>query len=224
MTQRGHVLDDSWYLDYAAGTLGTEAQDVMMASHVELSDEARDRVAALETLGGAVLDATDGEGVPLGFSVEDILRRAGSEEDETPSALPGATAVVDETLCLPQALQDYLARTGTPVRWGFLGPGMRKAILWRGEHGERLWLLRAQPGVAIPHHGHRGSELTLVLKGSFWDGDQEYRPGDVEEAYPGVEHDIRIDEGGECVCLALTEGKLKFESPVLRAFQVFTGL
>ena len=59
MTQRGHVLDDSWYLDYAAGTLGTEAQDVMMASHVELSDEARGRVAALEMLGGAMLDASD---------------------------------------------------------------------------------------------------------------------------------------------------------------------
>ena len=37
-------------------------------------------------------------------------------------------------------------------------------------------------------------------------------------------HDIRIDEGGECICLALTEGKLRFDSPVLRAFQVFTGL
>jgi putative transcriptional regulator len=224
MTQRGHVLDDSWYLDYAAGTLGTEAQDVMMASHVELSDEARGRVAALETLGGAMLDASDGE-APLGFSVEDILRRAGGEAEEDLTAAPATAApAADDSLCLPQALQDYLVRTGTPVRWGFLGPGMRKAILWRGEHGERLWLLRAQPGVAIPHHGHNGSELTLVLKGSFWDGEQEYRPGDVEEAHPGVEHDIRIDEGGECICLALTEGKLKFESPVLRAFQVFTGL
>ena len=224
MTQRGHVLDDSWYLDYAAGTLGTEAQDVMMASHVELSAEARGRVAALETLGGAMLDASDGE-APLGFSVEDILRRAGGEAEEDLTAAPATAApAADDSLCLPQALQDYLARTGTPVRWGFLGPGMRKAILWRGEHGERLWLLRAQPGVAIPHHGHNGSELTLVLKGSFGDGGQEYRPGDVEEAHPGVEHDIRIDEGGECICLALTEGKLKFESPVLRAFQVFTGL
>lgn len=111
-----------------------------------------------------------------------------------------------------------------PVRWEFLGPGLRKAILWRGRQGERLWLLRARPGISIPHHGHRGSELTLVLKGSFWDGDQQYRPGDVEEAYPGVEHDIRIDEGGECICLALTQGKLRFGNPLLRAFQVFTGL
>jgi putative transcriptional regulator len=39
-----------------------------------------------------------------------------------------------------------------------------------------------------------------------------------------VEHDIRIDDGGECICLALTEGKLRFENPLLRAFQIFTGL
>ena len=128
MTQRGHVLDDSWYLDYAAGTLGTEAQDVMMASHVELSDEARGRVAALEMLGGAMLDASDSGEAPLGFRVEDILRRAGDEPDAAVTAAAPAPDA-DDSLCLPQALQDYLARTGTPVRWGFLGPGMRNAIL-----------------------------------------------------------------------------------------------
>lgn len=221
MTQRGHVLDDSWYLDYAAGALGSEAEGVLMQSHVELSDEARDRVAALEAVAGRLLADAPADTHGLTFSADDILRRAmdGAGDVATAPAPP-----VDDDLPLPSALRDYISRTGVPVRWEFLGPGLRKAILWRGRQGERLWLLRARPGISIPHHGHRGSELTLVLKGSFWDGDQQYRPGDVEEAYPGVEHDIRIDEGGECICLALTQGKLRFENPLLRAFQVFTGL
>ena len=224
MTQRGHVLDDTWYLDYATGALGTEAQNVMLASHVELSGEARARVDALEAFGGGLLESADTAPDALSFDADDIMRRDAAEPAASPQSGAPASIGLDDDLPLPEALRDYLQRSGRPVRWGFLGPGLRKAVLWTGEHGERLWLLRARPGVAIPHHGHRGSELTLVLKGSFWDGDQQYMPGDVEEAYEGVEHDIRIDDGGECICLALTEGKLRFDSPLLRAFQVFTGM
>ena len=69
-----------------------------------------------------------------------------------------------------------------------------QARLLAQENAAFRGLLRAQPGVSIPHHGHNGSELTLVLKGSFWDGETQYKPGDLEEADPGVAHDIRIDE------------------------------
>ena len=226
MNQRGHLVDDAWYLDYAAGALDSEAHGVLMTSHVELSDAARQRVAMLDRIGGAVLDTREsaGDSPGLPFDADDILARIDAGEDGTLSRNAAPDPSGREDIVLPPALQAYLERTGTPVRWSFLGPGLRKAILWRGEAGETLWLLRARPGVSIPQHGHRGSELTLVLKGSFWDGDQQYRCGDLEEADPGVEHDIRIDEAGECVCLALTEGKLRFDSPLLRAFQVFTGL
>lgn len=220
MTQRGNVLEDSWYLDYAAGTLATQGQQVILASHVELSDAARDRVAMLDRIGGAVLGDASGGAAPA-FSAEDIF----ALDEQVPADGPPKPANDrDPSLPLPRALTEWLDSTGTRVRWSFLGPGMSKAVLWQGEHGEKLWLLKAQPGMAIPHHGHRGREWTLVLKGSFWDGDQQYAPGDLEAADPDVEHDIRIDEGGECICLALTEGKLRFESPLLRAFQVFTGL
>jgi putative transcriptional regulator len=219
MTERGHALDDSWYLDYAAGALESDAHGVILASHVELSDEARDRVSVLERVGGALLGESDP--APLAFDADEIFRR---DTQEMAGSVPAPANDVSPDLPLPQALQDWLGRTGTRVKWSFLGPGMSKAILWRGPKGERLWLLRARPGMSIPHHGHRGRELTLVLKGSFWDGDQQYGPGDLEEAHPGVEHDIRIDDGGECICLALTEGKLRFENPLLRAFQIFTGL
>ena len=223
MTQRGHVLDDAWYLDFAAGSLASEAEAVLVRSHIELNDDAERRLARLDRVGGALLDRLP-VGAPLPFSADDLLTRAGDPDDSGRHAddydVPRELDGVD----VPDALRTYLAETGVRVKWEFLGPGLRKAILWRGEGDTRLWLLKAEPGVAIPHHGHNGSELTLVLKGSFWDGDQEYRRGDVEEAHPDVEHDIRIDPSGLCVCLALTHGKLRFGNPLLRAFQVFTGL
>ncbi|WP_417488197.1 ChrR family anti-sigma-E factor [Maricaulis sp.] len=227
MTQRGHVLDDAWYLGYAAGSLASEAETVLVQSHVELNSDAQARVARLNRIGGVLLDRMPvGEALP--FSADDLLEMVeGSDPGAIEEIWAGESAAVPAALDgvdLPPTLARYLAGSAARVKWEFLGPGLRKRILWRGEDGTRLWLLKAQPGVAIPQHGHSGSELTLVLKGSFWDGDQEYRRGDVEEAHEDVEHDIRIGTGGECICLALTRGKLKFDNPLLTAFQAFTGL
>ncbi|MBO6795552.1 ChrR family anti-sigma-E factor [Maricaulis sp.] len=217
MTRRGEMLDDAWYMDYAAGTLKSEGEDVLMAAHVELSDEARGRVEELEKIGAALLMMAP-ENEPLPFTADDLLAAEGA------LAPLEVGDVTRHEAYVPQALGDFLQRIHKTIRWEFLGPGLNKAMLWTGPDGEKLWLLKAQPGVAIPQHGHNGSELTLVLKGSFWDGEQQFCPGDVEYADEAAAHDIRIDDGGECICLALTRGKLRYDNPILKLFQVFTGL
>ncbi|MBL6081381.1 cupin domain-containing protein [Belnapia sp. T18] len=58
-----------------------------------------------------------------------------------------------------------------------LAPGIRHAVLLRGPDGETLRLLRIKPGTALPRHSHRGTELTLVLKGAFADETGHYGPG-----------------------------------------------
>lgn len=228
MSQRGHFIEESWYLDHVTGAPVTPGQEMLMRSHLEISPQAQDHADTLMRIGGALLE-TAGDAGPVGFDADDIFALDAASPDRVPATAPASTGEKAGTAqalpdCLPVTLREYIAENGIRVRWEFLGPGLKKAILWRGEDDQRLWLLRAQPGVSIPHHGHRGAELTLVLKGSFFDGEQRYVRGDVEEADPGVEHDIRIGEGEECICLALTEGKLRFDDPLLRLFQVFTGL
>ena len=130
MTQRGHVLDDAWYLDYAAGSLVSEAERVLVRSHIELNTEAEDRIARLDTIGGALLDQLP-VGEPLPFSADELLALADTDVDagvetrDDVAALPRALDGVD----LPPALASYLVRTGVKVKWEFLGPGLRKAIL-----------------------------------------------------------------------------------------------
>lgn len=219
MTERGQMMDDAWYMDYAAGSLDSVGEEVLIASHLELSDTAGERVAELERIGAALLMVAGDKG-ELSFSADDIFGM-----DAPPAAItPVAANDVESEIILPEALKSFLAGIDRDVKWEFLGPGLQKAMLWDGPEQEKLWLLKAKPGVAIPHHGHNGSELTLVLKGSFHDGDQQFRRGDIEESGPDTEHDIRIDDGEECICLALTRGKLRYDSPLLKLFQVFTGL
>ncbi|WP_339743782.1 ChrR family anti-sigma-E factor [uncultured Maricaulis sp.] len=230
MSRRGYFLEESWYLDHAAGAAMTPGQDMLLRSHLEVSPQARAHADSMARIGGALLE-TVGDESPLAFDAADIFAldaarsqtvAATDDGAETDTASPARSA--DLPNCLPDVLCEFIDQAGIKLRWEFLGPGLKKAMLWRSEADERLWLLRARPGVAIPHHGHRGAELTLVLQGSFLDGEQRYVRGDVEEADTEVEHDIQIGDGEECICLALTVGKLRFDDPLLRALQVFTGL
>ena len=211
MSQRGYFLEEGWYLDHAAGASMTPGQDMLLRSHLEISVPARAHAASMARIGGALLESLD-DATDLAFDADDIFALDATFEAARPKPEPAAVALAGEAAlpdCLPDVLRDFIDREG---------------MLWHSEADERLWLLRARPGVAIPQHGHRGTELTLVLQGSFLDGEQRYARGDVEEADPEVEHDIKIGEGEECICLALTQGKLRFDDPLLRVLQVFTGL
>jgi len=226
MSQRGYFLEEGWYLDHAAGATMTPGLDMLLRSHLEISVPARAHAASMARIGGALLESLD-DAADIAFDADDIFALDATFEPARHKPEPAAVAPAGEAElpdCLPDVLRDFIDRKGIALRWEFLGPGLWKAMLWHSEADERLWLLRARPGVAIPQHGHRGTELTLVLQGSFLDGEQRYVRGDVEEADPEVEHDIKIGEGEECICLARTQGKLRFDDPLLRVLQVFTGL
>lgn len=225
MSARGQLLGDAWYLDRASGAL-SEGARVLMDAHTETSAAARRKTAELDAIGGALLSQEAGDVTSMALSADDIfaLDDARSDDAVVAPANDRSVAPADTAAVLPSAVKDFLRETESEVKWTFLGPGLQKAVLWTGEPGEKLWLLRAQGGESIPRHGHSGSELTLVLQGSFMDGETEYRPGDVEEADPSVEHDIQIVDGEECICLAYTHGKLRYDQPLLKMFQVFTGL
>lgn len=223
MKAQGQLLSDPWYLDYASGNM-TGGMNVLLSSHVELSTSGARRVSELDRIGGCLLDSHEVSDEPLAFSADDILSRLDLDAPAAQAVNDNDLAPEDTLPILPEALKGFLRDTDTRVKWEFLGPGLSKAMLWTGEDGEKLWLLKARGGTKIPRHGHSGVELTLVLKGSFTDGTTCYRAGDVEESDEDIQHDIQIDEGETCICLALTQGKLRYDNPILKVFQVFSGL
>ena len=52
--------------------------------------------------------------------------------------------------------------------------------------------------------------MVLVLKGAFWDDGVRYGPGDVAVCEDGTVHSPRIDDGDDCLCLAVTEAPVRF--------------
>ena len=76
----------------------------------------------------------------------------------------------------------------------------------------------------MPHHSHRGLELTLVLKGAFRDEDDRFGPGDIEVATEEVHHTPIAEEGEDCICLAATDAPLRFKGLIPRIVQPFIGI
>ncbi len=63
-------------------------------------------------------------------------------------------------------------------------------------------------GMALPEHGHRGMELTMVLTGSFSEDSLEFRRGDVAVADEGARHVQVIGPAEPCICLTVPDAPL----------------
>ncbi len=209
-----HSLPDNLLMGYAAGTL-PEAFNLVVATHVSLSDDARVRLAAFDAVGGAMLDDALNDGAAL---ADDSLDQMMARLDGLPQA--NARAPEGPDGIFPAPLADYVHVSGRSIRWRSIGAGVKQAIL-RTDGRASVRLLHIPAGQAVPDHGHRGLELTLVLQGAFFDGNNRYGRGDIEVANQETEHTPIAEAGMDCICLAATDAPLRFNSLIPRLAQPF---
>ena len=213
-----HHPSESWLLDYALGNL-PESFEVIIRPHVSVCTQCRDAIAFAERLGGNMLAAT-----PVADHTIDARAICDNHEQEEMQA--GAmsraedVAVADD---IEQLVATYLSSSLDALPWRRVGKGLRICRL--SEHdGTRMWMLRGEPGMVLPDHTHVGSELTLVLKGAYFCGSDIYSAGDIEDADESTQHQPVITRDDECICLAVTEGKLQFQDWLPRLVQPFIGI
>lgn len=198
MTDIQHHISDDLLDDYRAGSL-PHAFSVVVAAHLSLCDDCRARHEARDMFGGALLEGT--EAAPLGTDARARIMAA----LDTPPPAP----VRRGSGVFPAPVMAELG--GRPPRWRMLGGGIRQQILSADREGS-LRLLYIPPGKAVPEHGHRGLELTLVLQGSFADSEGAFRRGDVETAHDDIDHQPIAGPGEPCICLAATDAPLRFHA------------
>lgn len=197
---------------YAAGTL-PEAFSLAVATHVSLCDTCRANLASFEAVGGSVLeDAGFAEMAPNSFTDTMALIQADSLSRPEPMRI--------ETKEVPDPLHGYIGTSLGQVKWRNVGMGVKQAILKTGGVGTAR-LLYIPAGTAVPDHGHRGTELTLVLKGAFRDEEDYFGPGDMEVASEDHHHTPVADISEDCICLAVTDAPLRFTGLVPRLAQPF---
>lgn len=206
-----HPADDQ-LMAYATGEMA-EAHSLLVATHLALCPLCRRQVSDYEALGGQLL-----AGLQDAHLAEGSLSRTLSRLDDTPVGGPSAETVhpaqplpghpTAGTGVLPQPLRDYMsAAWAEKATWRKAMPGLRTLKL--KAEGARVWMMEVAAGKPIPHHGHTGHEMVLVLSGGYHDGPAGYGPGDVHQSGPEIVHEPVADADGPCLCLVLEEGSIR---------------
>ena len=207
-----HHLSQDILMKYSSGTL-CEAFSLAVATHISMCDDCRAALESFEAVGGALLDVSAPEEMSVdSFESVMALIESGAAEITQPASQPKSD--------VPSALSDYIGGSLHDVKWRPIGLGVKQSLLkTSGNSTARLLYIPA--GTAVPHHSHNGNELTLVLKGAFEDEISRFGPGDVEMADEDLDHQPVAVEGEDCICLAVTDAPLKFQTLVHKLVQPF---
>ena len=206
-----HHLSQDLLMKYSSGTL-CEAFSLAVATHISMCDDCRAALESFEAVGGALLDISTPEEMSVD-SFESVMALIESEPAEI-------TQPASQPTDVPSALSDYIGGSLHDVKWRPIGLGVKQSLLkTSGNSTARLLYIPA--GTAVPHHSHNGNELTLVLKGAFEDEVSRFGPGDVEMADEDLDHQPVAVEGEDCICLAVTDAPLKFQTLVHKFVQPF---
>jgi len=231
-----HHPDEATLLSYAAGSLPL-AFELLVACHLRSCPHCQARVAEAEALGGMLLEALE----PVPVAGRDELMKLMQPEPADPMLTDdmaletmfdvdtghnatGSSLIVEEpwrrAIELPKPLRHYLEHGDVDMPWRRLVPGIQQISL--GEADGRLKLLKIAPGISIPLHSHEGSEMTLILEGSYTDELGRFQAGDVSDL-DEVEHQPITDGNAPCICLVATDAPLRFNDLLPRMLQPFTG-
>jgi putative transcriptional regulator len=196
-------------MDYATGSAGPGPR-LVLAIHLSACAECRRHVSVVEAVGGALLSS-----LPPADMAPDALDHALAlierPEPKTPDRDAPSPA---DWIAVPARV-----REAARLRRRWAAPGVWVAPIIGGSRGRRAYLLRVGAGMAMPVHTHRGSEMTVVLKGAFTDRGEIIGPGDFVHCDESVTHRPTVSADGECVCLAAVDASLIALDWVGRLFQ-----
>ncbi len=231
-----HHPSDALLVAYGAGSLA-EGLSLAVAVHLAHCPDCRAALAEVEALGGALLEELPPAPLET-LSLSATLARLDLEEAPANPCKAGRAGALWGSCrpagpgprcgpALPAPLRPYVPRAAEldGLAWQRLAPGVRRVELMpRSASGGAAQLLRIAPGTALPHHGHGGLELTVVLSGHFADELGRYGPGDLAEVDGDTDHQPIADSHRDCICLIATDAPLRFTGLMGRLMQPFIGL
>lgn len=212
-----HHLNDELLMAYSAGNL-PEAFNLIVATHVSMCDECRAQLGSFEAVGGSLVE--DAPAAKLSAdALASVMARINDDDAKERIEMPREAS----SGVFPTPLSDYIGADPDDVKWRGLGGGVRQAVIaTSGKATARL--LHIPAGTEMPEHGHHGLEATLVLRGAFSDDDGRFGRGDIEIADDEVDHTPVAEHGEDCICLVVTDGRLKFSGLIPRMAQPFIGI
>ncbi|MBB3169328.1 ChrR family anti-sigma-E factor [Simiduia aestuariiviva] len=206
-----HHPDDNLLIEFSAGTLAF-GQSIAVSSHLHFCHHCQQRVERLNHVGASLL--TDVESVPVS---DDLLDSVMAQLDApTPKRKPAAPS----NQKMPRVIDKILSKQGK-AKWEFLTPSLDMARLHTGQQQFEVALHRIKAGGSVAQHDHRGTEITLVLDGSFSDENGIYNEGDFLVRDAGQVHRPLASRDAPCICLSVVAAPVRMTGPFMRLLNPF---
>ena len=108
--------------------------------------------------------------------------------------------------------------------WDRVNKDLRISRLRTGDRDNELSLYHIKAGGSIPQHTHKGTELTLVLDGSFSDEEGVYHEGDFLMRDAEHIHTPTAARTGDCICVGVLDAPIRFTQWNYRPLNPFLKL
>jgi putative transcriptional regulator len=202
---------EALFAQFAAGQLRAPAH-ALVAAHLEMKSANRSFVSALETVLAGDVDAIE----PAPLSDRDARLNAifaAVDEASTTQKVAGT---------IPQALHRYCGTDASNIPWKSVLPGFKE---WEigSEDGCEIHMFWIKEGRKMPTHTHGGTELFLVLEGSFTDASGTFEAGDISIADENVNHRPIAGKERPCIGFSVTDAPLKLTGSLTERLGMFIG-
>ena len=201
---------------FIQGELAT-GKSIVVSAHMELCKSCCAKAKELEAL--AVSSWVDPSIAPqlespsatdYSSMVASIVQSAQLSSEPVEEVVEVQMDVLNDSIKLPKVLAKA-AQQG--LNWKQVAGGISEAQLILDDETQCEFIYMA-PGSKVPVHTHKGSETTLVLKGSFEDELGEYKASDFIVRDTQHHHQPASKEG--CLCFAVLDSPLKFTQGLAR--------
>jgi putative transcriptional regulator len=201
--------------EFAAGSLPL-AQSACVSVHLHFCDRCQRQVQSLQQLGAEFFDTLQPIEVDSGL-LDNVLEHL----DDEPALTYDSQARGGDGPVLVRRLMtgDY-----EDLKWDRVNKALQIARLRTGDPEHEFALYHIKAGQSIPKHTHRGTELTLVLEGSFSDEEGIYQQGDFLMRDAEDVHTPTASKTADCICIGVLDAPIRFKPWNYRLLNPFLQL
>ena len=209
--------DTRFLTDYAAGSLD-ESQALCVAAHLHYCPACQTKVRELTQLGAEFFLNQEKEEVSEDCfdSIMTKISDLPKLKEQTPASTATTLAETPESELakgkhssdLPRAIQKLTGGNIDSLKWRNIGKSFRYSDIDMGDSQRETSLLHIKASGNIPTHHHSGDEITVILKGSFSDQEDQYQVGDYIVRTSGETHTPVASQNESCLCLATLDAPI----------------
>lgn len=193
-------------LEFCAGS-GSSAMSIMLSTHLHFCSDCRRRVNEYQSTAAVMFELQPIVEVEQD-SFTNLLAKIKSEPVQLKPTVKKAPSR------FPPVIEKLMKNGTESLDWQKPMKNLRVSKLLKDESGLILGIHHLKSGGRIPHHTHRGAEISVVMEGGFSDEMGSYGPGDFIHLSKEHVHSPQADADGDCWLLSLVEAPVKLTGPM----------